>query len=599
MTGLNHLENHINIILKQNSPDINDVMGVLVEIEEQVSTPAFESIPYEDREKILEYRRNLRNLLDKLENQATGNEGLANADNQGEIADLDQGDSTEFPESLVEADKDEKSNSGKQEKSIHSSQAEEWMEEAEKFFYSGRYAEALKSFEKVLEIEPDWERARQHRSEAENYLRSGYIPTIALPAEAAALFGKSQSAARVGRYTDAMGLLQKAQTILKELGIQRWQEGQEFEQKLQQNIDAETVYEEGLKFFNQGKIDEALDRVDAAFRATALPKYSDKTQEFRKVRETLRTITEVLNSSRADSRMLSQAKADLDAMSNEYGENPAIVRLKTRLEMVIPRLVGPLKDKARSTKIQAERARNIENAMSLAQQSLQLIEQVQQLDDSDISFDRMHEEVDKLIDRLKHNEDQLQKALELADINRSWPAEASRISEEVRHRFPSDPGVVELKRKLAGFHFTLQLIKAGGILTSIILVILVGIWIYGRVDSYILSLTPSPTPTYTPTTTPTITSTPTLTPTLTITPTIPPTLTPIPLSGITQRQVVARNGCYENFVAQGTIPEGSLVRILPSDRRFDNLNRECILIEYRKDDRSILGWVLIADVLGR
>ena len=85
------------------------------------------------------------------------------------------------------------------------------MTEAEKLFYGGRYAEAIKLYDQVLQIEPDWDRARQHRSESENYLRTGYIPSVALPAEAATAFGKAQSAARLGRYQEAMTLLNRAQ----------------------------------------------------------------------------------------------------------------------------------------------------------------------------------------------------------------------------------------------------------------------------------------------------------------------------------------------------------------------------------------------------
>ncbi len=152
------------------------------------------------------------------------------------------------------------------------------MSEAEKLFYGGHYAEAIKLYDQVLQIEPDWDRARQHRSESENYLRTGYIPSVALPAEAATAFGKAQSAARLGRYQEAMPLLNKAQSSLREMGIQRWQEGQEFEQKLQQNIDAEIVYEEGMKLFATGQFDEGIDRVETAARATGLPRYNDRVQ---------------------------------------------------------------------------------------------------------------------------------------------------------------------------------------------------------------------------------------------------------------------------------------------------------------------------------
>ena len=81
-----------------------------------------------------------------------------------------------------------------------------------------------------------------------------------------------------------MSLLTKAQTALRDIGIQRWQDGQEFEQKLQQYIDAESVYSEGLQLFSQGMIDDAIERVDSAAQATGLPKYSDRVQEMRKAK---------------------------------------------------------------------------------------------------------------------------------------------------------------------------------------------------------------------------------------------------------------------------------------------------------------------------
>ncbi len=170
------------------------------------------------------------------------------------------------------------------------------MEEAESYFYGGRYAEAIKLYDAVLQIEPRWERARQHRGESENYLRTGHIPSVALPPEAASSFGKAQSAARLGRYADALAMLNKAQSALRDLGIQRWQDGQEFEQKLQQYIDAESVYSEGVQLFSQGMIDDAIERVDAAAQATGLPRYIDRVQEMRKARSAMQSIAEGLTS---------------------------------------------------------------------------------------------------------------------------------------------------------------------------------------------------------------------------------------------------------------------------------------------------------------
>jgi hypothetical protein len=112
--------------------------------------------------------------------------------------------------------------------------------------------------------------------------------------------------------------------------------------------------------------------------------------------------------------------------------------------------------------------------------------------------------------------------------------------------------------------------------------------------------TPTATATSTSTVTPTATNTATPTPTATFTPTITstPTLTPTPLTLILARQVWARNGCYELFTAIGRIPEGATVRTLPSERRFDNLNRECLLVEYQGPTQSVIGWILLIDLAG-
>jgi hypothetical protein len=65
---------------------------------------------------------------------------------------------------------------------------------------------------------------------------------------------------------------------------------------------------------------------------------------------------------------------------------------------------------------------------------------------------------------------------------------------------------------------------------------------------------------------------------------------------MTLRTVWARSGCYESFTATGRIPESSLVRFLPDERRFDDFNRECVLVEFAGEDKSVIGWVLIADL---
>jgi hypothetical protein len=85
-------------------------------------------------------------------------------------------------------------------------------------------------------------------------------------------------------------------------------------------------------------------------------------------------------------------------------------------------------------------------------------------------------------------------------------------------------------------------------------------------------------------------------PSQTPTPTLTPTITPTPVAGAMLRQVWARSGCYELYNAIAKIPQDGEVRFLPSERRFDNFNRECILVEWQGPENSVIGWVLMADV---
>lgn len=586
MTELDALENEINDLLSSETASVADLRRAMLELDDFMNSPVYQELDIEGRARLQSLRRDLRTRLRALEDEESG-ELPAAATSMQDFS---------LPQSAVEQPA---SQPGSQpEIRQHNPVAEEMMEDAEKYFYSGRYSEAMKLFDRILQIEPNWERARQHRSESENYLRTGYIPSVALPAEAASAFGKAQSAARVGRYQDALNLLNKAQAILREMGIPRWQDGLEFEQKLQESLDAENVYLEGVSLFEQGRLDEAIEKVETASRATGLPKYADRAQEYRRVKEGTRNIVEVLNSATTEPKAIAQVKAELDNLTAEYGDNPALSRLRSRFEEAIPRIVGPLKEQARALKTQAERSRTLEGALYLARQAKSQLEQIRNLEGVDESLDRLQFDLDKLIRDVQKYEDELQAANVAYESNPSWPAEAMKLSADVRRRYPSDPGVVDLNRSLARYRTIRTSIRVAGAVVILILVGVVGLLVTNRVRAYMISLTPTatPTPTATATATPTATATATMTPTPTAT--FTPTMTPTPLAGMTTRLVWARTDCYEGFPAVGRIPEGGTVRFLPDDRRFDDFNRECVLIEFREEDRSIIGWILLADVIG-
>ncbi len=579
MNEIDSIKETVQNLLEAETASIMELRKILLDIEELINSSDYPDFTSIEQENLQTMRRDLKTRIRQIEDLEIGSSE----------ADLANDQTSSGSQSNLEA-ADQAAKKGRE------PLAEREMEEAEKLFYSGRYAEAIKLFDRTLQLEPNWDRARQHRAESENYLRTGYIPPVALPPEAASAFGKAQSAARVGRFNDALNMLTKAQATLRELGIHRWQEGLEFEQKLQENIDAEISYNEGIQIFSQGRFEEAIERVETASRATGLPKYGDKAQEFRKVRDSIRGINETLASPNIDPKMVTQAKSELDLLTGEYGDNPALLKIKARLEAVIPRAVAPLHDQAKELKIQAERAATLDETMYLAKQAKSQLDQIRNLSGLDESLDHLQSEVDRLLRETSRYQDELSQATAAFDQHRRWPSTAAKISQEVRLKYPNDPAVNRLQRQLSGYYTISALLKIGAVGLGLLVIALLIYLGFGQFTRYMTSLTPTTTPTATQTATLTPTSTSTPLPTLTPTPTATFTPTPTPFLGVALRDLWARSGCYEGFNAIGRIPSNGSLRFLPDSRRFDTFNRECVLVEYQGENRSIIGWILIADV---
>ena len=447
MYSFDEIEKQYQSLQDNSSASVVDLRHLLLDIEELVSSPEYQNLAIDQRNDLQAKRKELMRRIQVQENggalppEKTNGQDLVSTSQPEAQAEP----STGYPEPTRE----------------HNPAAESQMEMAEKLFYSGRYAEAVQIFDRILQLEPNWERPRQHRTEAENYLRTGYIPVVALPADAASAYGKAQSAARVGRFADALALLESAQNSLHELGIQRWQEGQDFAQKLQENIDAEKAFEEGLNLFRQGNIDDAIERMQAAVSATGMPKYSERAQELRKVKDSMRSINEGLNQAELEPQAVSQAKASLDALVSEYGENPAFDRLNDRFKAITPRVVEPLKEQTRALKNQADHATTLEEGMYLNKQARQSLAQIRNLEGVDESLDRLQSEIEHQQRSYQKFDNDLQAANQAFENNPAWPAEAARVSADVVKRFPIDPGVKELKRNLRGYRLKVFGIKAG------------------------------------------------------------------------------------------------------------------------------------------
>ena len=486
--------------------------------------------------------------------------------------------------------------------SAHDPEAERLMDEAEEAFYKGNYQVAIPLFEKVIQMEPGWTRAQEHHSEAEEYLRSGNIPSVALPPEAGKAYGKAQSAARVFRYKVALDYLDEAFDHLQEAGIKRWREGEELRHDLENQMQAYDVYKEGLNLLSQGELVGALGKIQTAASAVAIPEYIDKANEVRQDIGLLNDVSDTVSlSGKIPPAKLADARTKLERIRMKYGEVDQLSRLRNRLDLLIPATIQNLLENTQRLKLEAAEAPTASLArqkVDAARENLDLLRQLDAYDSQSLSLEN---EISTLETEIHANEDAMTRAEEAMKTgNKFFALDALKISTKPRKRFPQDPKILELKR---GF---LPTYIIGG-LAAIVALILIGLLIsvgFRGISNAVYERNLARTPTITAT--PTITLTPTITPTATITPTPTPdysptptyTVTPTPIVVVqTLREVWARSDCYDNFRATGSIPAGMTLTLLPmAERRFDNFNRECVLVEYRSGDYAILGYVLMADV---
>jgi tetratricopeptide (TPR) repeat protein len=496
---------------------------------------------------------------------------------------------------------------------VHLNDADQLMNQAEQFFYAGKYLDAVRLYEQVLRLEPDWERAIEHKKEAEKYLGSGHLPVIALPPRAAVAYGKAQSAERRDGYEEALKQIEIAMRSLEDdAGITRWEDGQTFKDNIQKELDVRELYEDGLRLFRQGNSEDALDKIEKAFSQTGLPKYKDKAQEIRDFETAVGKIRSTLSASEAPPDLLIQAKESLNELAAKYGDDhPELQNLTNRLEIRAPGAIALLKQDIRRLKNRVDYSQTLEDAQIAISETKQQLEDIRKLGEVTPDFVKLQNEIamqDAEIEGLNNDLQNANKILKNQESN-WWAPQAYRASERVRRRFPNDPGVLELDKSLRLYHLIRLGLRAIGILILVVILVWGLVQAWRGIQGYIKSLTPTPTmtatltptmtitPTITPSLTPTPTLTLTLTPTLTPTPTVTPSLTPTLPVMRTKNIVWVKMGCYSSYTSVGKIPPGATVHILPRDRKIDpSLSRECVEVRYEGEAGEITGWVLLEDL---
>jgi tetratricopeptide (TPR) repeat protein len=304
MSEIDDLENRVNLVLMNQSPTVDELKETIGILSNYLST---NSLDLDDEDRIRKLANDAKKKLMQTEASVDGtNDSYFDSSEDG------------LPSAK------------------HNEIAEEIMRRADEAFYEGRYSDAFELYNEVLDIEPDWERAKLLRKDSYEYLSTGRIPKVALPAEVARFFGQAQSAIVMGRYKDASDYLIKARAKLHSYGISRWEEGLEFEGKLQQLKDANNVYIQGWEKFKEGEIDEAIDKIQMAFQATNLPRYNDRLIDLVELRKKIRDISDVLYRTSAGIDEITHAKSQLERLMSEYGEdNPIFVSLNSKCNYLL------------------------------------------------------------------------------------------------------------------------------------------------------------------------------------------------------------------------------------------------------------------------
>ena len=437
---INQLVEEIIEALDEQPHDLEKLEGLLQEAKDLIRTPIFSQADFDDQDALENARRDLEDAIARLRQDPR--EGA------GEEA------STE---------------------STHVSEAERLMNEAERAFYAGKYLEAIGKYEKVLALEPDWPRAKNHKAQVEEYLNSGHLPAHALPPEAAVLFGKAQSALNVQSYDRASDYWEKAKVILEEAGIHNFKDGQEFERQLNQELEARDAYQEGLKLLEQGEWDEALNKIQAAASLAPLPLYKEKAEELKETRRKIREIRQTLTARPLLTEMVPGAADDLNILVTIYEKNPEIQRLQELWQATYPvfanQLINEMTDYLeRARPPYAQCISDVKDKLDRINQKIRIIQSVSAPNSDGTKWQQDLEEIKKAKESIEtaHKEDlrrlsRVQQALNQGQLDEStqkdvrhllriypYCREIIKLGEDFKFRYEYGPRLAESQKSASG-----------------------------------------------------------------------------------------------------------------------------------------------------
>ena len=504
--------------------------------------------------------------------------------------------------------------------SIHTEKARQLMEDADEFLYNWDFKQAIRLYDQVLFLEPDYERAKDNLLRSQDYL-DGDIPPRKLPRAAAISFGKAQSALKAGQYPEAERLLQRAYQVLEESNITQWNEGDQLQEQIFNCLAAEDRYKDAVELFNVGDFLEAKRAIDDAFETNQVRIYDEFRKTIGKVEGDLTSIQKQLNITNVpvdiQIDMMLDAQAKINELEQKFPQNTAVQNAKKRLTELMPLLKNQLKRRAENLldQIQDESSHsNIDHARTLCKRAHEAADAAEKAGAIGEEFEELKISIEKTQRELDGLSKLLQEARSNFDDNASWFWNRWQKTYEslvpVIRQYPRDSEVQKLRIELRWRNYIINLMQ---IIGGLIILIIMGAicWqSYRKINGYIEALTPSPTITTTntplPTNTNTPTSTSTPTPTYTVTPTSTSTETPTPtptptntpIIYVTTRDIYARNGCYDGFNQTGKLHRGSLIVYDSDATTSDNHDRTCLFVRYLDNEtgKTVSGYVLLQDL---
>jgi tetratricopeptide (TPR) repeat protein len=398
--------------------------------------------------------------------------------------------------------------------SDHTPEAEKLMKQAEDLFYQGEYRDAIPIYERVLKLEPNWERAKDHLAEAEESLRTGKIPSVHLPSDVINEMSGLVSAFNHRRLDVAKEKIDSAIELMKAHGLTKWKDGDDWKEKITNFKDAADAYKEGERFFSEGNLTASIIQMSNAHAATQYPDYKDKLDEYEAVDQKIEIIKQAKKN---DPDEMLEAIDAYEALEANYSGNPAVDKSKTNLVNKSKDLVSQLKSEIDNFLQTYSFSDIFESQKKLKEVHAKII-QVKKLSGFMTSSVEVPSEDEK---RISNKLSEVETAVNnLNQANATYvnnPKSANELYEKLFDDYSRDPEVNKLGRNLSKFRRNRKITNIALIVLGALISLAVLYFGISSIIKQIERVNLSKTPTATATATLTPTSTATLTPTATAT----------------------------------------------------------------------------------